>query len=140
MASALRTYSLQGCQITFGPQIVSGFSPDDAITIEPSGPAFISVVGADGDLSMAQVPVTYKVKISLSQTSKCNEAFSAIHRADVITGGGVLPFGFKDSRGTSLCVLTASRIMGEPSAASGTTIKNREWNIEGVGTNFVGGN
>lgn len=119
---------------------LTGFSPDDAITIEPSGPAFEEATGADGDLSMFQKAVSYKIKVSLSQTSKTNDVFSAIHTADKISGTGVGPFIFKDERGASLCALSAARIMGEPTAAYGTSAKTREWNISGVGGNFIGGN
>lgn len=119
---------------------LTGFSADDAITIEPSNAAFESITGSDGDISRAQKAVSYKVKVSLSQTSKCNDTFSAIHKSDVLFGTGVGPFVFTDERGTSVCALSAAYITGEPSAAFGTSIKNREWNIEGVGANFVGGN
>lgn len=138
--AALRTFSLKGCTLTYGPIEISGFASDDVLTVEPSGPDFTEVLGADGDLSMAQNSVYYKCKVSLAQTSKANDAFSAALKVDRISGAGVLPFMFKDNRGSSTTVLTASRIMGEPSAAYGTTIKNREWNIVGIGENFVGGN
>lgn len=138
--SALRTFSLKGCTLTYGPIEVSGFAADDVFTVEPSGPDFTEVLGADGDLSMTQNSVYYKVKISLAQTSKTNAAFSAALKLDRISGAGVAPLIFKDARGTSTTVLTAARIMGEPSAAYGTTLKNREWNIVGIGENFVGGN
>jgi hypothetical protein len=138
--AALRTFSLAGCTLTYGPIIVTGFAADDVFTVEPSGPDFTEVLGADGDLSMAQNSVYYKCKVSLAQTSKTNDAFSAALKLDRISGAGVMPLTFKDSRGASTTILTASRIMGEPSAAYGTTIKNREWNIVGIGENFVGGN
>lgn len=137
---AARTFSLQGCTGTFLGYPLSGFTPDDAITIEPSNAAFESVTGADGDLSRAQKAVSYKVKVSLAQTSKCNDTFSAIHKSDILFGTGVGPFVFVDERGTSVCALSAAYIVGEPSAAYGTSIKTREWNFEGVGTNFIGGN
>ena len=138
--AALRTFSLQGCTITFGGFTITGFAPDDAITMEPSNESFEEVVGADGDLSMAQKAVTWKVKVSLSQTSKTNDSFSAIHTADLISGTGVLPFAFIDPRGSSAYALTAARIKGFPTAAHGTSVKTREWNISGVGIGFVGGN
>ena len=97
-------------------------------------------MGADGDLSMAQKSVTWKVKVSLSQTSKTNDAFSALLKSDILFGTGVLPFGFVDPRGTTVFQLTAARVMGWPSVAVGTTIKGREWNLSGVGEGFVGGN
>ena len=140
MGSALRTFSLQACTISMGGAPITGFTADDAISFEPSNPSFEEVTGADGDLSMAQKAVTWKVKVSLSQTSKTNDAFSAILNADIISGTGVLPFGFADPRGTTVFALTASRIMGFPSAAVGSTIKTREWNISGVGFGFIGGN
>ena len=138
--AALRSFSILGCTATFGGYTLSGFGPDDCITIEPSNAAFEEVVGADGDLSTYQKPVTYKVKLTLAQTSKTNDIMSAVHLADKQTGGGVLPFVFRDQRGTTLCNLTASRIMGEPTASHGTSAGTREWNISGVGTNFIGGN
>ena len=138
--ATLRTFSLQACTITFGGFTVSGFSADDAITLDPSNDAFEVVTGADGDVSMAQKSVSWAVKVSLSQTSKTNDAFSAILNADIISGTGVLPFGFADPRGTTVFQLTASRIMGFPTVGIGSTIKTREWNISGVGFGFVGGN
>ncbi len=138
--AALRTFSLQACTITLGGIAITGFTADDAISFEPSNAAYEEVTGADGDLSMAQKAVTWKVKVSLSQTSKTNDAFSAILNADIISGTGVLPFGFADPRGTTVFQLTASRIMGFPTVGIGSTIKTREWNISGVGFGFVGGN
>ena len=138
--AALRTFSLQACTITQGGIAITGFTADDAISFEPSNASFEEVTGADGDLSMAQKAVTWKVKVSLSQTSKTNDAFSAILNADIISGTGVLPFGFADPRGTTVFQLTASRIMGFPTVGIGSTIKTREWNISGVGFGFVGGN
>lgn len=138
--AALRTFSLQACTITLGGVAITGFTADDAISFEPSNASFEEVTGSDGDISMAQKAVSWKVKISLSQTSKTNDAFSAVHTADLIAGTGVLPFGFTDPRGSSVFQLTASRIMGFPTSAYGTSVKTRDWNISGVGFGFVGGN
>ena len=138
--AAVKTFSLQRCSISFGGIPISGFGPDDAITIEASNEAWVAEIGSDGDLSRYQKPVYYKVKITLAQTSKTNDAFEAIHIADKISGGGVLPFGFKDENGTSLTALTGAFFLGEPSAAYGTSAKTREWNLAGVGENFIGGN
>lgn len=140
MANAARSFSAQATTFFFGPVIASGFGPDDIVTIEPSNDAWTPEIGADGDLSFYQKPVFYTITVTLSQTSKANDAMSGIHIADKTYGTGVLPCGFKDNRGTSLCALTAARILSEPSAAFGTTAKTREWKIAGVGENFIGGN
>ena len=140
MANTLKSFSLVGCTITWGGVPITGFGPDDAISIEASNEAWVEEIGGDGDLSRYQKPVYYKVAITLAQTSKTNDAFSAVHIADKVYGTGVLPFIFADSRGTSKCVLTASYLVGEPTAAVGTSAKTREWKLSGVGENFVGGN
>lgn len=140
MANAARTFSLAGCTLTFGGAVVTGFGPDDAFTIEASNEAFSTEIGGDGDISFYQKPVFYNVTVHLAQTSKTNDAFSALHIADKIGGVSVLPLTVVDGRGTSKCALTASRILGEPSAAFGTSAKTRDWKIAGVGENFIGGN
>ena len=138
--AALRTFSLQACTITFGGFTVSGFSADDAITLDPSNDAFEVVTGADGDVSLAQKSVSWAVKVSLSQTSKTNDAFSALLKSDILFGTGVLPFGVVDPRGSTVVALTAARTIAYPSMALGTSIKGREWKLHGVGEVFVGGN
>ena len=138
--AALRTFSLQACTITFGGFTVSGFSADDAITLDPSNDAFEVVTGADGDVSMAQKSVSWAVKVSLSQTSKTNDAFSALLKSDILFGTGVLPFGVVDPRGSTAVALTAARTIAYPSMALGTSIKGREWKLHGVGEVFIGGN
>lgn len=140
MANAARSFSLTGCTITLGGYIVSGFGPDDAISIAPSNEAWSTEIGGDGDISFFQKPVYYTATLTLSQTSKTNDVFSAVLIADKVYGTGVLPFAFVDSRGTSKLALTASRIVGEPTAAFGTSAKTREWKIAGVGSFVVGGN
>ena len=138
--AALHTFSIQACQITFGGFTISGFTPDDAITFTPSNDIFEKVIGCDGDMSMSQKAVQWDVEVSLSQTSLTNNVLSAVVNADIISGTGVLPFGFVDPRGATVFTLTAARVMAWPTAAFGSTIKDRKWKLSGVGFGFVGGN
>ena len=138
---AIATINPKKFRCTFGPIILSGFS-DDVITIEYPEDAFEVVRGADGQVTMVNKSCDdVVVTVPLKQSSGTNDQLSVIHKADKLTGAGVLPLVFADGSGTTLLFADAARIVKAPTVDFGNSAKDRVWTFHtGPCELHIGGN
>ena len=138
---AIATINPKKFRVTFGPVIMSGFG-DDVISIEYPDDAFETVRGADAQITMVNKSVDdVQVTVTLKQSSQTNDLLSAIHKADKLSGAGVLPLAFTDGSGTTVLFADAARIVKAPTVDFGNSAKDRVWTIHtGPCELHIGGN
>ena len=130
--SDVRTYASDRVAVTFGVHSLKGMA--DGIT---------SQAGADGEVARSMsADKRCKVTVTLQQTSQSNTVLSALHDADIASGGGApLPLLIKDLRGDTLFMASAAWIVKKPNSEFGKEAGSREWVFETAKAVYsVGGN
>lgn len=131
MSSKVRTYNPKEVVIACGSHIVTGTADDSFISIEANGDGITKKVGCDGEIARAISPDnTYKVKISLLQTSDSNDFFSRMADLDRDTGNGIFPVLIKDLKGGQVFSTEAAWVTKKSSLTRGKDTNNREWEID----------
>lgn len=131
MSSKVRTYNPKEVVIACGSHIVTGIADDSFISIEANGDGITKKVGCDGEIARAVSPDnTYKVKISLLQTSDSNAFFSNMVDVDRDTGNGIFPILIKDLKGGQVFSTESAWVTKKAPFARGKETNNREWEID----------
>lgn len=131
MSNKIKTYNPKEVTIACGNHIVTGYADDSFITIEPNGDGITKKVGCDGEIARAISPDnTYKIKISLLQTSDSNTFFSNKVDQDRETGEGMFALLIKDLKGGLVFSTEAAWCTKKASVTRGKENNNREWEIE----------
>lgn len=138
---AIATINPKKFRGTFGPVIFSGYA-DDVVSIEYPDDAFEVVRGADGQVTMVNKSVDdVRVTVTFKQSSSTNDQLSVIHKADKLSGAGVLPLVFADGSGTTVLFADAARIVKAPTVDFGNSAKDRVWTFHtGPCELHIGGN
>lgn len=131
MSSKIKTYNPKEVTVSCGSHIVTGFADDSFITIEPNGDGITKKVGCDGEIVRAISPDnTYKVKITLLQTSESSAFFSRKADQDRDTGDGMFPVLIKDLKGGQLFSTEAAWVVKKSPLTRGKDSNNREWELD----------
>ena len=131
MAGKVKTYNPKEVTIACGSHIVSGIADDSFVSIEANGDGITKKIGCDGEIARAVSPDnTYKVKISLLQTSDSNTFFSNMFDVDRETGEGLFPVLIKDLKGGLVFSTEAAWVIKRSSVTRGKDTNNREWEID----------
>lgn len=131
MSSKIKTYNPTEVTVSCGSHIVTGFADDSFITIEPNGDGITKKVGCDGEIVRAISPDnTYKVKITLLQTSESSSFFSRKADQDRDTGDGMFPVLIKDLKGGQLFSTEAAWVVKKSPLTRGKDSNNREWELD----------
>lgn len=127
-----------------GLPIEGGFGEDTFIEIEPMSEDFVTVVGADGDVTRSKTnDYRARVRLTLMQSSEANALLSALNIVDRKNpnGAGVGPCMIKDNQGTSLHAGEKSWVAKRPTSRYGKKGQERVWEIEVADMeDFIGGN
>lgn len=127
----VKTYSAKEVIIAFGSHAVSGVADDSFVTIEPNGDGMAKQVGCYGEIARSIDPdTTYKVTLSLLQTSETNKFLQSQLAKDEDTGEGMFPVLIKDLKGNLMFQAEYGWIVKAPSRAYGKTTNNRDWEID----------
>jgi len=129
----LTTYAGDEVLCTFGPVIMTGFGPDDFVSIERNSDSFSLQVGADGESTRSKSnDRSARITVTLMQSSSANAALATLLAADENAPGGasVLPLQIKDSSGFSLHAAEKAWIVKPPVSAYGKESGTREWVFE----------
>lgn len=127
----LKTYSAKDVLIAFGSHAVTGTADDSFVTIEPNGDGVMKKVGCDGEVVRAISPDgTYKIKVSLLQTSPTNSYLQNKYNQDRQNGEGTFPVLIKDIRGGVVFSAGCGWVVKPPSRGYGKDSNNREWEID----------
>lgn len=139
----MRTYDPASLVITVGTHMVTGYAEDTFLNIEPDGDGTVAVAGADGEVgrALSHNPL-HTITVSLLQTSRSNDFFSALVNRDRATGGrGVVPLAIRDLRGNLLFAASQAWVKNRPTVERGSGINAQEWVLQAVETDsFIGGN
>jgi hypothetical protein len=121
---------------------IKNYGDGDFVSIEMVEDAFTPISSSDGHTTWSMNPSTLAtVTITLMASSPSNDALSALHIADRVTGLGVFPLTVKDNSGRDLFASDAARIIKMATITKGKEIGTREWTISCANsTMFVGGN
>lgn len=131
MSSKIKTYNPKEVTVAAGNHIVTGFADDSFISIEANGDGIRKKVGCDGEIVRSVSPDnTYKIKISLLQTSDSNTFFSNKVDQDRDTGDGMFALLIKDLKGGLVFSTEAAWCTKKASVTRGKESNNREWEIE----------
>lgn len=131
LSTEVWTYSPFEVTISCGSHIVVGVAEDSFVTIEPNGDGITKKVGCYGDVVRAISPdSTYKIKITLLQSSKSNQFFSEQYDLDHDTGDGTFSLLIKDLRGGEIFSAAVAWVVNKPSLTRGKESNNREWEID----------
>ena len=131
MAGEVKTYNPKEVVVSAGPHIVTGFADDSFINIEANGDGITKKVGCDGEIVRSVSPDgTYKVKITLLQTSKSNSFFSGKVDQDRETGDGMFPLLIKDLKGGEVFSTEAAWVVKKSPLNRGKDTNNREWELD----------
>ena len=131
MSKKIKTYNPKEVTVSCGSHIVTGFADDSFITIEPNGDGITKKVGCDGEIVRAVSPDnTYKVKITLLQSSESSAFFSRKADQDRDTGDGMFPVLIKDLKGGQLFSTEAAWVVKKSPFTRGKDSNNREWELD----------
>ena len=148
MSSKIKTYNPKEVTIAAGSHIVTGFAGgplanaarnlgmtvygcDPFISIEANGDGITKKVGCDGEIVRAVSPDnTFKVNITLLQTSDSNTFFSEMCDRDLDTGDGMFPLLIKDLKGGLVFSTEAAWCMKKAAVTRGKETNNREWELD----------
>lgn len=131
MAGKVKTYNPKEVTVACGSHIVTGFADDSFVSIEANGDGITKKIGCDGEIARAVSPDnTYKVKISLLQTSDSNAFFSQMFDMDRETGEGMFPILIKDLKGGLVFSTEAAWVLKRSSVTRGKETNNREWELD----------
>lgn len=127
----VKTYNPKQVTMAVGSHIVTGFADDSFITIESNGDGVSKKVGCDGEVVRAINPDgTYKVKLSLLQTSESNSFFQGAFDCDRKSGDGMFPILIKDLKGGLVFSTEAAWVIKPASRVFGKDSNNREWEMD----------
>lgn len=116
-----------------GIPIEGGFADGSFVEIAYTSDAFVTVVGADGDVTRSKTnDKRATITITLMQSSNSNQLLSALANLDqrAGNGAGVGPLLIKDNQGLSLYSGEHSWIAKQPDAVFDKTAGPRAWKIE----------
>jgi hypothetical protein len=131
MSGKIKTYNPKEVIASFGTHIITGYADDSFITIEPNGDGITKKVGCDGEIVRAVSPDnTFKVKLTLLQTSDSNSVLSQSVDRDRDTGDGMAPLLIKDLKGGLLFSTEAAWPVKKAPVTRGKESNNREWELD----------
>lgn len=127
----VKNYNFKQVDCIFGPNIITGFSDGDSISIEANEDSFTFEPANDGSGTRSATNNTSaRATLRLQQTSPANAILQAIHNSDRVSGAGVLPFTLKDRSGNTLHFAETMWIARQPTSAFGKASGAREWILE----------
>ena len=131
MSSKINTYNPKEVTVACGSHIVTGYADDTFISIEANGDGITKKVGCDGEIVRAVSPDnTFKITLTLLQTSDSNAWFSQMCDRDRDTGDGMFPILIKDLKGGLVFSTEAAWCTKKASITRGKESSNREWEID----------
>lgn len=131
MAGRVKTYNPKEVVIACGTHIVTGLADDSFVSIEANGDGVTKKVGCDGEVARSVTPDdTFKIKISLLQTSTSDTFFSNMCDLDRESGEGIFSILIKDLKGGLVFSSDAAWCTKKAPVGFGKESTNREWEID----------
>jgi hypothetical protein len=127
--SVSKSYNASAIQLLIGGVPITGFSPDDCVSFEPTGSIASIQEGADGEKTVSRQPLpSFKGKITLAEAATANAAILALTIAQRLAGPtNLLPF-FMFDPSTGETIAAAELVFSDlPSVGKGREAGTREW-------------
>lgn len=125
------SYNPKDLIVTVGGVPLSGFAPDESITIERNEANVSLRTGASGEGVRSINPNrSGTISITLMASSASNDTLNALARADELAGRGQAPLLIKDGGGRTLVAATSVWVQTEPPIGYGSEPRDREWVLE----------
>ncbi len=123
------TYSVANVSIAFGEILISGFGPDDFITVEATNPTNTLTEGADGASHFNRsASSSGKATVTCLGSSLANDLLSVAFNSDRISGRGAKKFFAKDnSSALSFVTAETAKIEGPPPWTKGRQLGPTVW-------------
>lgn len=139
----VRTYSPADVNLSLAlVHTVTGYVEGTGITLQKESNVFDKAKGAHGHMGRIHLPDrTYKLEITLSQTSPSNVVLNALYSVDDASRLGMFPIFLKDSSGQSVFTSPTCWIEQVPDASYGGRMNERTWTLACANTVFgIAGN
>lgn len=140
---ALRTYSPERVKLLIAlVHEVTGYNEGTSISISKEEQSFKKSKGSQGSIGRFHIPDrTYKLEITLSQTSPSNAVLNAFYSLDDATRMATFPIFLKDSSGQSLFTSPTCWVESLPEATYSDSNEDRVWTLCCANTVFgIAGN
>ncbi len=139
---ALTNYDSAKVSVIFNGLPISGFADGTFVSVEQTEDTFALTVGAGGEaVRAANNNGSGRVTLTLLQSSESNDALSALHNADKLSGDGVGALMVKDNSGRTVIAAAKAWIVKPATSEFAREATNREWIFESNSiVHNVGGN
>ena len=141
MAGKPKTHDLRHWMITIGGVMITDFGETDAIQLSPNSDnvEFTASAGSGPGMRSMMTDQSCTLKITLSPGTAQNAALSALSKADMLTGAGVIPVQATDLNGGTSFRSPAAWIKTRPDIQAGKTAGELVWVLEGnFDVNYAG--
>jgi hypothetical protein len=123
----VKTFDPARFDLVFGGVIITEYA-DGTFYAFSQDDNFVDVRGADGSINRINMNVNdATVEVTVSQTSRTNDALSALHLLDKNTNDGKLPFTAKDNNGVTAVFSPQAYIMKYADHDNGNALATRTW-------------
>ncbi len=138
---SVKTYNPADVQLVIAGNPISGYADGTFINIARNNPSYTSGTGSTGEGWRAKSnDKSGTCTITLLQTSRSNDALSALSALDEASGDGVGPLLLKDNSGRSLYAAETCWIEKPADSEFAREQSDREWVIKTDKLNvFIGG-
>jgi hypothetical protein len=136
----MKTYSPKQVSVALGSHLVRGYADDSFISIEKNGDGVTKVVGCDGEVARSMDPDnSYRVTLTLMQTSVTNSFLQVQYDRDRETGEAYFPILVKDMKGGVVFQSDSAWVAVPAPREFGRTLTNRQWQIDTAEATLVEG-
>lgn len=126
----VKTYNPKKVVTVLGNHIASGYADETFISIEKNGDGTSVKVGCDGEVVRSINPdSTYKITLTLSQSSPTNSFLRNMYKKDKSDGTGMFPFMVKDLMGKQQFVTSQAWVNKDATWERGKESGNVEWEL-----------
>lgn len=136
------SYDPKAVACIIGGIIAEGYTDGTFLTVDRNEDSWMLKVGCDGAGTRAKSNNrSGKIVLTLLQSSKTNDALSALAQADEIANTGTVPLIVRDASGRTIITALTCWITRPSPAEFGKEVANRVWTLESDNIQiFDGGN
>ncbi len=129
--SDVKSYAADQVIVTWGPFLLTGFAPGDAIQIVRNADGWTTQRGIGGEVARSRMGDDgARITLSFLQTAAINAFLSAAYRTDRLNRDQIFPIMVKDNSGNSLHVGEECWIAKPPDSTYAEEAGSRDWIFE----------
>ena len=126
-----KSYNAAAVRILIGGVPITGFGPDDMISVEWKGELATQQQGADGEVTISRHPIPpAEGKITLMETSLANaEILGLLVLQRLVEAGSIMPFLLSDPSTGETVAAAELAFSSMPTVGKGREAGTREWSF-----------